>query len=348
MQKHQARIIPFVLLILLLATSFPALSKAQDATEYRRRANVLRQAVQRCSQRLLSGDITACTVDVGFDVNRTVSMPEAQRLADDYERRAQQADREWQKKNCVAVRDRYIRDMAAVHRMQKTIQMSRQELGEWTKRNEEAQRAAIMTAVNFLLDGALGFMAEATDVLNGYRGAYAKYEKQLKRQKKRVDPLQLAKLNEFDKRVQGLNLQMAVARDLQSKKDKAEIFWGYFTSTARDVDESMGFIQAIAAAIEEDPIIMKYVVEDKTLMPLVNKLKTRKLFPKKPYLITSAEFLVDYAYNVGEWLASRNRIIQQYNVSDDQLRAVNSMQQELKKTMGLLNDCVNKGYVTRP
>jgi hypothetical protein len=348
MQKHHARTFALALLILLLtATLFNALVHAQDATEYRRRASVLRQAVQRCSQRLLSGDITACTVDVGFDVNRTVSMPEAQRLADDYERRAQQMDREWQKKNCSAVRDRYVRDMAAIQRMQKTIQMSQQELTEWTTRNEEAQRAAIMSAINLLVDGGLAYVAESTEALNGLKGALAKYEKQLKRQKRSPDPLQQAKWIDMNKRILEMNASISAAKQLQDKKEKAEIFWGYFTANTKEVDESMNGFKAALNAVDEDPILHKLLV-DKGLMPLVNRLKTRELFPKKPYLVNLLEFAADYGYSATEWVASRNRIIQQYQVSDDQLRAVNSMQVELKRTMGALNECVSKGFVTRP
>ena len=115
MKKHHARTLPFALLTLLVGlTSFPSLSHGQDAAEYRRRANVLRQAVQRCSQRLVTGDITACTVDVGFGINRTVSIPEAQRLADEYDVKARQADTQAERAYCVAARERYIRDMAQV------------------------------------------------------------------------------------------------------------------------------------------------------------------------------------------------------------------------------------------
>lgn len=327
--------------------SFPTPSRAQDAAEYRRRANVLRQAVQRCSQRLASGDISACTVDVGFGINRTVSMPEAQRLADDFERRAQQMDTEWQKKHCVAVRDRYIRDMAAIQRMQKTIEMSRQELDEWTARNQEAQVSAIKSALNLFVDGGLAYVADSTRTLNGLKGALAKYEKQLVRQGRAPDPLQKGKWMDMSKRILEMEIAVSSARQLQAKKEKAEIFWGYFTASTKDVDESMTGFKAALNAVDEDPILHKFLL-DKGLMPLVGRLKTKQLMPKKPYLLNLLEFVKDYGYSATEWAASRNRILQQYNVSDDQLRAVNAMQVELKKTMGELNNCVNRGFITRP
>jgi hypothetical protein len=348
MLRHRGSFALLVTLVFLSAfASLPSLCHGQDAAEYRRRANVLRQAMQRCSQRLQSGDITTCSVDVGFGINRTVSMPEAARLADDFERRAQQMDREWQKNHCLAVRDRYIRDMAAIQRMQKTIEMSRQELDDWARRNEEAQASAIKSALNLFVDGGLAYIVESKNALNGLKGALAKYEKQLIRQGRAPDPLQKGKWMDMSKRILEMEIAISTAKQLQAKKEKAEIFWGYFTASTKEVDDSMTGFKGALTTVDEDPILHKFLA-DKGLMPLVNRLKTKELFPKKPYLLNFLEFVKDYGYSATEWVASRNRILQQYNVSDDQLRAVNSMQNELKNTMTQLNECVSKGIVERP
>jgi hypothetical protein len=345
MREHHVRIFPFALLAVMVGiTLLPAISRAQTAAEYHRRASVLRQAVQRCSQRLQVGDITACTVDVGFDVNRRVSMPEAIRLANEYDRRAQEAD----KTGCMAVRDRYIRDMEVVRRMQRDIQMSQQQLQEWEDKNEDAKYSAIFHCLGLLVDGSLAFASESTDVLNGLKGQYAKQAKALAAKKKRPNAQQLAKLNDLENRIEGLKTTIRRADDLKKTKLKAEIFWGYFTSATRDTDDSIHGILGAVDEITNEPIIRKLVIDDKILMSLVNNIKDPKLFPKKPYLVSLSEFLVDYSYDATAWAASRNRILQQCKVADEQLRAVNAMQNELKNTMGLLNDCVNKGLVTRP
>jgi hypothetical protein len=237
--------------------------------------------------------------------------------------------------------------METVKRNQKTIQMGQAELEDWTKRNEEAQRDAIKSALNLLVDGGLAYMAESTQAANGLKGAIAKYENQLKRKKKRIDPLQWGKWLEMNKRLLEMNLFISGAKALQDTKEKAEIFWGYFTANTREIDRSTNDFKNALNAIDEDPILHKILV-DKGLQPLVQRLKTKQLLPKKPYLLNLLEFAKDYGYSATEWVASRNRIVQQYDVSDQQLRAVQVMQEELKKTVPALNVCVEKGLVTRP
>lgn len=338
---------PAVLIILsVLAATAPPIW-AQDAVELRRRAGVLRQAVRRCEERLQSKELTSCNVAVGFDTKKTVSMAEALSLAGDYERRAQRLDRESETARCVAVRDRYLRDMEAVKRNQKTIAMGQEELEAWTRRNEEAQQEALKSALNLLVDGSLAYVAESTQAANGLKGALAKYENQLKRQNRRVDPLQQAKWLEMHKRLLEMQKSIAAAKQLQDKKEKAEIFWGYFTQSTRDIDTSTNDFKNALTAIDEDPILHKILV-DKGLLPLVRRLKTKELLPKKPYLLGLLEFAKDYGYSATEWVLSRNRILQQYDVSDQQLRAVKAMEEELRKTVPALNECVDKGLVTRP
>lgn len=322
-------------------------SYAQDSTEFRRRADVLRRAVKRCEERIQSQELTNCTVAVGFDINRTVSLQEALNLAGEYDRRALRADRESETARCAAIRDRYIRDMETVKRNQKTIQMGQAELEDWTQRNEAAQQDAIKSALNLLVDGGLAYMADCTQAANGLKGAIAKYENQLKRQKKRIDPLQWGKWLEMNKRLLEMNLFISGAKALQAKKESAEIFWGYFTANAQEIDRSTNDFKNALNAVDEDPILHKILV-DKALLPLVQRLKTKQLLPKKPYLLNLLEFAKDYGYSATEWVASRNRIVQQYDVSDQQLRAVQVMQEELKKTVPALNACVEKGLVIRP
>jgi hypothetical protein len=345
--KHILIVIFTILLIAVILPLMPAPSCAQDSQEYRRRANVLRQAVQRCNERISSRELTSCTVEVGFGINRTVSMSEALKIADDFDRRAREFDREGEKRWCVSVRDRYIRDMEAIRRMQKTIQMGQQELEEWARKNEEAQWNALKAALNLLVDGGLGYLAESTQTLNGLKGALTKYENQLKRQKKKIDPLQQAKWMDMEKRIVEMEMAMNGAKQLQNKKEKAEIFWGYFTSSAEEVDKSMDSFKTALNTVDEDPLLHK-ILTDKGPQPMVGRLKIKYIMPKKPYLLNMLEFAKDYGYSSWEWIESRDRIIQQYDVSDQQLKAVNAMQEEIKRTMASLNDCIAKGLVARP
>lgn len=333
--------------LFLLLTAAAPLLPAQDGAELRRRAGVLRQAVARCAERLQSGELTSCSVAARFDINRSLSMDEALQFAAQYERRARDLDNQEERARCAGVRDRFLRDREASRRMLADSQSGERELEDWTRRNEEAQLAAIGSSLNLLVDGGLAYVAESTRTLDGLKGAYKSNENRLKRSNGRIDPKSRARLDALDQRIRNLDAAIARAKGLQGKKEKAEIFWGYFTAGTREVDESAGAVQAALTAVEEDPILHKILV-DGGLQPLANRLKSWKLFPKKPYVINLAEFLVDYGYSATEWGMSRNRILERIRINEERLPVVRAQQENLKRSMTELNACVDKGLVTRP
>ncbi|NLV32513.1 MAG: hypothetical protein GXY47_15330 [Acidobacteria bacterium] len=334
------------ILFLLVTAAAPPLP-AQDAAELRRRAAVLRQAVERCQRRLQSGELTSCSVAARFDINRSLSMDEALQFAGLYERRARDLDTQGERARCQAVRERFIRDREASRRMLADSRMGERELEEWTRRNDEARVAAIQSSLNLLLDGGLAYVAESTRTLNGLKGAYKGMEGRMKRLRGDRKARMQASLDALDQRIRRMDAAVSSAKSLQGKKEKAEVFWGYFSAGAREVDESAGAVGAALAAVEEDPILHKILV-DEGLQPLANRMKSWKAFPKRPYVINMAEFLVDYGYSVAEWTLSRNRILEQIRISEERLGVVKTQQENLKRSMTELNACVAKGLVTRP
>lgn len=52
-----------------------------------------------------------------------------------------------------------------------------------------------------------------------------------------------------------------------------------------------------------------------------------------------ASFLADYGYSAAEWLTSRKRILEQYKLTEDQLKAVKVHGEQMKKTVEELNQC---------
>jgi hypothetical protein len=334
------------ILFLLLTAAAPRI-QAQDAAELRRRAAVLRQAVERCQRRLQSGELTSCSVAARFDINRSLSMEEAVQFAGLYERRARDLDNQGERARCAQVRERFIRDREASRRMLADSRMGERELEEWTRRNDEARVAAIRSSLNLLLDGGLAYVAESTRTLDGLKGAYRSMGARMKRLSGDRKARMQASLDALDQRIRRMDAAVSSARSLQGKKEKAEIFWGYFTAGTREVDESAGAVSAALAAVEEDPILHKLLV-DEGLQPLANRMKSWKAFPKKPYVINMAEFLVDYGYSVAEWTLSRNRILEQIKINEERLGVVRTQQENLKRSMTELNACVDKGLVTRP
>lgn len=333
--------------LFLLLTAAAPLLPAQDGAELRRRAGVLRQAVARCAERLQSGELTSCSVAARFDINRSLSMDEALQFAGLYERRARDLDNQEERARCAGVRERFIRDREASRRMLADSRMGDGELEEWTRRNGEAQVAAIQSSLNLLVDGGLAYVAESTRTLNGLKGAYKSMEGRLKRLRGDRKARMQASLDTLDQRIRKMDAAVSSAKSLQGKKEKAEIFWGYFTAGTREVDESAGAVQTALTAVEEDPILHKILV-DEGLQPLANRMKSWKLFPKKPYVINMAEFLVDYGYSAAEWGMSRARILERIKINEERLPLVRAQQENLKRSMTELNACVDKGLVTRP
>lgn len=301
----------------------------EEAKDLKDKAGRLRRAASRCRERVLRGELKNCQVEVTWR-NATVSIEEAERLAVELDNQAKQ--------KCRQIEEQLQRDKEVIQRYQKTIEMGQEELRRWTERNESAARNALMSAFSFLVDGILAFAMESDAVINGLKGAIAKYEKQLRQQGREIDPFQYKKLEELGKRKLTLEFAAQSAKSVKDKKEKVEIAWHYFTANTKTADEEMSAIGQILNSFDEDPILFS-ILEKEGLMPLVNKLKTRKLFPKKPYLINTGEFLVDYGYNATEWIASRNRILQHYNLADKQLQAVDALGEQIKKTMEALKSC---------
>jgi len=301
----------------------------EQAKDLKDKSGRLKRAASRCRERVLRGELKSCQVEVTWR-NATVSIEEAERLAVELDQQA--------RNKCKQIGEQLERDKEAVRRYQKTIEMGQEELRKWTERNDEAQRNALMRAFSFLIDGTLAFAMESDAVINGLKGAIAKYEKQLRQQGREIDPFQYKKLEDLGKRKLTLELAAQSAKSIKDKKEKVEIAWHYFTSNTKTADEEMSAIGQILNSFDEDPILFS-ILEKEGLMPLVNKLKTRKLFPKKPYLINTGEFLFDYGYHATEWLQSRARIIQHYNLADNQLKAVDALGEQLKKTMEALKSC---------
>ncbi len=241
-------------------------------------------------------------------------------------------------KRCEEVGTQLQRDLEAVRRQQRTIAQGQRELEEWTRRNEQAQWNAILTAVNLLSSGLLAYSAETDRVINGLQGAITRYENQLRRQGKRIDQFQMAKLMDLNKRKLELTTAADAARGLQKAKKEVQLTWHFFTREAKLADEKIESVQDTLRVIGDDPLF-KELLKKEGLQPLVGKMQTYQVFPKKPYLVEFSSFLVDYGYHATAWMESRDRILQQYNLADEQLKAVNALKEQVELTMKRLKEC---------
>jgi len=239
---------------------------------------------------------------------------------------------------CSTAKDQLERDKQALKRMLDAIAMGQKELEEWTAQNQEAQWHAFFKAIDLLTAGMLAFAAESDNVANGLKGAIKKYEAKLKQQGKALDPLQYAKLESLNRRKLTIEAAASTAKALQSGKRKIGVAWDVFTAQTRTIDREAASLQDELMQIASDPLF-KDLLEKEGLMALVGKLRSRTLFPKKPYLVNFGDFLVDYGYDATKWWESRKRILQQYNLTDTQLRAVDSLKKQIERTTAAVNHC---------
>lgn len=239
---------------------------------------------------------------------------------------------------CKQVQEQIARDQEALRRQKAVIEQGQRELEEWSKKNTEAQFNALQKSLNLLVNGILGYCVETENVINGLKGAIVKYERQLKRQSQKVDFFQYTKLESMNKRLLGLQSAADAAKKLQKTKEQFELAWNIFTATTRKADDEIASLQTDIQVLLDDPIFNDFVVKG-GLERLSKLLKTKALFPKKPYLIDFVSFLVDYGYDATDWITSRNRIIQQYELTDTHLKAVESLKKQIECTMEQWNSC---------
>lgn len=242
---------------------------------------------------------------------------------------------------CAAIATRLERDKEALRRQQRTNEMGLAEIDAWRRANEEAMKEAAIDGAKYSISLVATALEKREGAARAYKGWLTRYAKQMKQNHVPFEVLQ-GKIESAMHGYVNARLQIAGGTVLARGLEAQEIFENFRTQAglvARDAGES----DAAMKAALNDPTFQKFVRTDATYLDFVRSTldvfssagELKRISPHYAF----ASLLVDGTYDVTKWTASRNRLMQQYHLSDAALTAVTSLLHQIEKTVTKLKEC---------
>jgi len=243
---------------------------------------------------------------------------------------------------CERVAQQLERDKEALRRQQKTNEMGLNELDEWTRANQEAEKQALGAGVKLLLQTfALDADAQAHSA-RSFKGWLTRYEKEIT---ERGVPFEALQAN-IERAYSGyVNASIAARADhLINEALDARELWDLLRSELGPVADKKAASDLAVREALENPVLKALIDKDqpggafaKSLLSMAARSKDlEKIIGPQVELAT---FVGDYGYAATKWTASRNRILQQAGLADKELEAVDSLKGQIECTVRKLKQC---------
>ena len=334
------------LMLLVSAVWVPAaetLSGEFTVCDNMEKVRKLRAAAAACRQKLASGELTVCRVQVTFQNNRLVSSGEAEALAGRLETQACE----------YAEKIRHQVDSArrAVERQARTIEMGQKELEEWQKRSQEAQRDAILAGVETIFGQLTSDLEAQERSLAAYKGWITQNRNLLAR---KTSPQQielaLSKLEAAQRAFLEHKLAVTAARPVHAALEAKQLWDLSRATVSAQVQESAQLNQDVQGLLKRPEIgamfdeIRPNVDRDLILAKsAIETMGPSFVGPRyAPFIgpaANLASFAVSYGYNALAWKESYDRLIQQYRLSDEHLKAAQALKEQLECAENELRHC---------
>jgi hypothetical protein len=242
---------------------------------------------------------------------------------------------------CATIASQVASDKQALQRQQKTNELMVAEIDTWRQANEDALKQAAEDGAMFLLSRAGKGLERKEAVARTELGWLTRYEKQM-----RNDGVPFAMLH--DKVTSAVSkyvnaqVQAAGGKAISAGMDAHDIYENFRIQAglvARDDREADASINEALS----NPTFREFVQRDATgwdlLRSTLNVASSASDLAKISPEYALASLVVDGGYDATKWTLARNRILQQYNLSDTALMAVASLQQQIQRTMRKLQTC---------
>ena len=234
---------------------------------------------------------------------------------------------------CATLATQLESDKEAIRRQQRTSEMGVAEIDAWRKANEEALKEAALDGAKYFLSRTATALEKRESSARTYEGWMTRYAKQMKDKHVPFEVLQ----EKIESAVHGYvnaKLDVAAGTVLTRGLDADEIFENFRTQAglvARDAAEA----DAAMKAALSDPTFQKFVRSDATgwdlLRSTLDVASSATGLERISPQYALASLVVDGSYDATKWTLSRDRIMQQYNMSDTVLKAVASLQRQIEK-----------------
>jgi hypothetical protein len=296
------------------------------------RAEKLEGAAAACRQKVASGEMSSCQVEVTFQNNRLISPGSADGLAAQLRRQAKSVYSQ--------IEHQLELDKAALERQKRSIEMGLRELDRWTEANKEAQNNALKIGITAILGQAASEMEAQSKSAASFKGWLTRYDKMLREQGVPLQALQ----PKMEKALSGyINATIMSKSGSALKQGLSGLdLWHATKSEIALIAQTQAKSDAAIKELIQDPDLKRVLAMDNAGSEFAESLLKLAAHSKELEKIIGptvdfGTFVVDYGYEATKWTVSRNRIIDQWHLSDQELKAVDSLKREITNTMASLN-----------
>lgn len=237
---------------------------------------------------------------------------------------------------CSGLQAQVQRDQTLLDQQRAQIAAAQGELARWTRESDEAAKQACEVAANALVDGILGRFIESFDA--GIREAEASLRSQ--QPLPRFDDSTLRHIADLRQRIDVLKAQRDGLK-LAQARDSAIELWQALRALATASQKTSAEISDITLMLTKNDAT-RVVFERLALLGATNNFQRRMLAAKFPLVGDALQFgglLVEYGYQATRFAESRKRILQQYQISEQQLAAVESLSCQHQRDLARLHTC---------
>jgi hypothetical protein len=235
--------------------------------------------------------------------------------------------------SCEQISSRVKQDIDAQKTLENSMGENNADLQEWTRKNEEQQRAALKTATGALFKSLLVFSAENVDA------KIVRLREELSRRGGEGETIatSLEKARAFESayaRWSGVSDGLKIG--LTPGVNAADT-WVRLQQWAAKAGKESAALSAAWAALSSDPEI-RQISRDEGLDLAFDLLK-QGLSPVLSGSFEMAKFLVDYGYDASAWQAGRLQILQRADQADRNLLAECKLDRLMKIDVRNMNVC---------
>ncbi|MDE3084455.1 MAG: hypothetical protein KGJ37_04440 [Verrucomicrobiota bacterium] len=262
--------------------------------------------------------------------------------------------------DCDKIDEQLKMDLKAVDRERASIEQGQKELEDWTKQAEDAQTDAVIAGLNLLLGGMVSDLEQWEKSTAAYKGWITRrFNAVLGSESYPELAAAIAKLDGAIQKFSEMHVGLVNTLRQLEKPAKgaaegvlsAKELWDVSKATVAIVMDDLGEISADLRNLKQQPGFSKLASDERPDVDLQEALVAKAIEEIGPdYLAKKyaklagpaasiGSFVVDYGYNAAKWETGRERIMQQYDLANKNLKAVEALKEQLERTMNDAKAC---------
>lgn len=233
------------------------------------------------------------------------------------------------------------RDKRALQVQLRDIEQGVRELEELQKESEEEQKEVLLLGASAILGPIAGHLESKSRSAASFQGWLTRHETQLRQKGVPFDMLR-EKIERTMRGYVSAQVQAAAGTALRSAGDISGM-WGTLVTVGEAIGTGLAQGEATFREFLADPTLRPFILDDATVSDLMRTLvdtaASTKLLAKISPQYTVAAFVVDAGFKFTKYESLRAQVMQRHGLTDQMLRAVDALKQQIERTVGGLLAC---------